>query len=498
MTVVETAYGKVRGAEIADGVLAWRGVPYAAPPVGGLRLRPPAPPAPWSGVRDALAYGNRSLQPDLVEAPQGPPAPPADEDCLYLNVTAPAGTGLASTGPAGSGGRPVLLWIHGGGFEMGHGPDQAGDGAAFAKSHGLVVVTFNYRLGALGFLDVPGESPTGALGLHDQVAALRWTRENIAAFGGDPGQVTVYGLSAGGKSVTNLLASPLTRGLITRAAESSGGDHVKSPAQARDLAGRFFGVLGAAPDRIRSVPAADVLAAQLAVAVPPGSTWIWRASVDGTALTDFPLAAIAGGAAAGVPLLLQTCARETALYQLMDPRAAAQADRVLAGYFGRERAAALLASYARAYPGLGETELRGVTVMTDERYVTRTERLADAHGAHAPVWRSRYDGPYTGMEDDPDPDFAQYADLLHGAHGSDGAGIWQGGGGPAAALHAAWGAFAATGDPGWARYEAGERSAMTFGAGGPRLAADPFAFPREAWAGLDWQPGTWWQVDGVS
>ena len=127
----------------------------------------------------------------------------------------------------------MLLWIHGGGFEMGHGPDQAGDGAAFAKSHGLVVVTFNYRLGALGFLDVPGERPTGALGLHDQVAALRWTRENIAAFGGDPGQVTVYGLSAGGKSVTNLLASPLTRGLIARAAESSGGDHVKRPGQAR-------------------------------------------------------------------------------------------------------------------------------------------------------------------------------------------------------------------------------------------------------------------------
>jgi para-nitrobenzyl esterase len=488
MTVVETAYGKVRGTEVADGVLAWRGIPYAAPPVGELRLRPPAPPRPWTGVRDALAYGNRSLQPDLVAEPQGPPAPPADEDCLYLNVTA----------PAGARGRPVLLWIHGGGFETGHGPDQAGDGAAFASSHGLVVVTFNYRLGALGFLDVPGERPTGALGLHDQVAALRWTRENIAAFGGDPGQVTVYGLSAGGKSVTNLLASPLTRGLIARAAESSGGDHVKSPEQARDLSARFFGVLGAPPARIRAVPAADVLAAQLAVAVSPGSTWIWRPSVDGAALTGFPLAAIAGGAAAGVPLLLQTCARETALYQLMDPRAAAQAGRVLAGYFGEERAAALLAGYAGAFPQLDEAELRGVTVMTDERYVVRTERLADAHAAHAPVWRSRYDGPYTGMEDDPDPEFARFAPLLRGAHGGDGAGIWQGGGEPAAGLHAAWGAFATKGDPGWPRYEPGPRSAMIFGAGAPRLAGDPFARPREAWAGLDWQPGTWWAVGGVS
>ncbi len=491
MTIAETAYGKVRGAEIADGVLSWRGIPYAASPDGELRLRPPRPPEPWSGIRDALEYGNRSLQPDPAGAPRGP-LPPMAEDCLYLNVTAPAGAL-----PPGVGGRPVLCWIHGGGFEMGHGPDQAGDGAAFARGHGLVVVTFNYRLGALGFLDVPGERPTGALGLHDQVAALRWTRDNIAAFGGDPGQVTVYGLSAGGKSVTSLLASPLTRGLIARAAQSSGGDHVKSPEQARRLADRFFAVLGTTPERVRSVPAAEVLAAQLAVAAPPASTWLWRPSVDGAALTDLPLAAIAGGAAARVPLLLQTCARETALYQLTDPRAAAQAERVLTGYFGPERAAALLARYASAYPGLDETELRGVTVMTDERYVVRTERLADAQGAHAPVWRSRYDGPYTGMEDNPDPEFARYVDLLHGGHGSDGAGIWQGGDGPAADLHAAWGAFAVTGDPGWPAYEAGARSAMTFGADGPRLAAGPFAFPRATWAGLDWWPGTWWAVDGA-
>ena len=493
MTVTQTAYGKVRGAEIADGILAWRGIPYAAPPAGELRLRPPQPPEPWSGTRDALAYGNRSLQPDLATVSPGPPQPQMAEDCLYLNVTAPAGAV-----PPGPGGRPVLLWIHGGGFEMGHGSDQAGDGAAFARSHGLVVVTFNYRLGALGFLDVPDERPTGALGLHDQVAALRWIRDNIAAFGGDPGQVTVYGLSAGGKSVTNLLASPLTKGLIRRAAESSGGDHVKDQAQAASLATRFFGVLGTTPERIRSVPAGDFLAAQLAVAEPPRSTWLWRPSVDGVALTAAPGTAIAAGAAAGVPLLLQTCARETALYQLLGPDAADQAERVLAGYFGAQRATALLASYAAAYPELDETALRGVAVMSDERYVVRTERLADAHAAHAPVWRSRYDGTYTGIEDDPDPEFAQYAGLLHGAHGSDGAGIWLGGDGPAAALHGAWGAFATKGDPGWPRYAGDGRPAMIFDADGTRLAGDPFAHAREAWDGLDWQPGTWWPVEGAS
>jgi para-nitrobenzyl esterase len=492
MTVTQTAYGKVRGAEIADAVLAWRGIPYAAPPVGELRLRPPQPPSAWSGTMDALAYGKRSLQPDLAEVSPGPARPQMSEDCLYLNVTAPAGAGQA-----GAGGRPVLLWIHGGGFEMGHGPDQAGDGAAFARDHGVVVVTFNYRLGALGFLDVPGEQPTGALGLHDQVAVLRWLRDNIAAFGGDPGQVTVYGLSAGGKSVTNLLASPLTTGLIRRAAESSGGDHVKSQAQAASIAARFFRALGTTPERIRSVPAADILAAQLAVAEPPRSTWLWRPSVDGAALTSAPVAAIAGGAAAGVPLLLQTCARETALYQLLGPDAADQAAEVLAGYFGAERAAAMLASYAAAYPELDETALRGVAVMSDERYVVRTERLADAQAAHAPVWRSRYDGPYTGIEDDPDPEFAQYASVLGGAHGGDGVGIWRGGDGPAAALHDAWGAFATTGDPGWPRYAGDGRPAMIFTADGARVGADPFAHARETWAGLDWQPGTWWPVDGV-
>jgi para-nitrobenzyl esterase len=135
--------------------------------------------------------------------------------------------------------------------------------------------------------------------------------------------------------------------------------------------------------------------------------------------------------------------------------------------------------------------------MTDERYVVRTERIADAHAAHAPVWRSRYDGPYTGIEDDPDPEFAQYADVLHGAHGGDGGGIWNGGAGPAAALHEAWGAFATKGDPGWPRYAGDGRPAMIFAAETSAVSKDPFAHARGTWAGLDWQPGTWWPVGGL-
>jgi para-nitrobenzyl esterase len=491
MTVADTRYGKVRGAEIADGVLAWRGIPYAKPPVGDLRFRPPEAAESWSGARDALGYGNRSLQPEF--GPADPQAPPMAEDCLYLNVTA----------PAGATGRPVLFWLHGGGYEGGDGPAYTGDGVAFARSHGLVVVTINYRLGALGFLDVPGERLTGAAGLHDQIAALRWTHENIAAFGGDPQQITVYGLSAGAKSVTNLLASPLTRGMIARAAQSSGGEHVKDAAQTRALSGRFLGSLGATADHLRSVPAEEILHAQTAVAAPPRSTWVWRPSVDGVALTAKPVTAIAAGAAAGIPLLLQTCARECAMYALLAPDAPRQTDRVLAAYFGQGTAAKILADYAARYPELDQDALR-TAVMTDERYVAPTERLADAQASHGSVWRARYDGPYTGLENDPDPEFAQYAPLLHGAHGADGVGIWQGGtdgaddGGLSAALHSIWGAFVTTGDPGWAPYTAPGKPAMIFAGGGPSVSADPFAHVRDTWSDLDWQPGTWWSFDAVA
>jgi para-nitrobenzyl esterase len=498
MTVATTTAGKVRGAEVGDGVVGWSGIPYAAPPAGRLRLRPPEPPEPWSGVRDTTGLGAVAIQPDggVFAQLAGMTPPPMDEDCLYLNVTA----------PAGASGRPVLVWIHGGGYQVGSGIDMAEDGAAFARSHGLVVVTFNYRLGALGFLCLDGERPTGACGLHDQIAALQWVQQNIASFGGDPSQVTIYGLSAGAKSVANLLASPLTPGLFHRAASSSGGgDHVATPEQGAALAGRFFRELGTTPARIREVSAGEILAAQEAVASGLQATWVWRPTIDGAALTGYPLRAIAAGAGASIPLLAQSCASECNLYQIVAPDAAEQADRVLEGYFGGAVRDRILAAYAASRPDLADdpTALR-IAVMTDERYGMPTTRLADTQSTHAAVWRSRYDGPFTGLPDPLPEELEPLAGQMNAVHGSDGLGIWRGGDGLAGQLHSAWGAFACSGSlavdglPSWPAYDITQRATMIFDPAGPYVTDDPHPTERTSWNGLDWPSSTWWHFDGVT
>ena len=474
--IVDTAAGKLRGAELDDGILTWRGIPYAAPPTGPLRFRPPRPVESWSGLRDASEYGAPAMQvwrpmAGFPGARTVPELPPPDEDCLFLNVTT----------PAGAEGRPVLVWLHGGGYHVGSGTDMATDGSSFARSHGVVVVTLNHRLGALGFLAVPGESPTGAFGLHDQAAALLWVRDNIAAFGGDPGQVTIYGISAGAKSVANLMVSPLARGLFARAASSSGGaEHVASPAQAAAVTARFLRELGT--DRLREVPAADLVAAQTAIAQDLRATWLWRPMIDGVALTTRPLDALAAGTAAGVPLLIQHCVEECLLYGLMDPHAADDAERVLDDYFGPGGRAEIIDAYRAARPELDDSGLR-FAIMTDERYAIPTTRMADAQSPHAPVYRSRYDGPFSipGMSP------------LPGAHGLDGGLIWAGGPGLAGDLHDAWGAFASGGVPApdWPVYRTDRRATMIFAEAGSQVVDDPRAEQRRAWEGRDWVSGTW-------
>ena len=510
--VVATACGRVRGVARGDGLLAWRGIPYARPPSGPLRFRAPQPPPGWTGIREAAQTGPVAWQGEQVNPLTGERAElDCSEDCLSLNITAPA------AGAPDQAGYPVLVWVHGGGYVQGSGPsDLVGDGAALAR-RGLVVVTFNYRLGSLGFLhlaDVAGleYADAGQAGFLDQVAALRWVQANIAAFGGDPARVTVYGVSAGAKSVANLLASPLAAGLISRAISASGGaGHVASPAQGTAVRRRLLRELGLADDAagvglLAQVSPAELAAAQDSIAKGAAGTWVWRPVLGGPGLPVLPIDAITSGAAAGIPLLAGHNGNEGATYQALDPTAGQQAARVLAELFGAAAAQAMLAAYAAARPELDEAGV-GVAVLGAERYGIPTHRLALAQARHAPVWRYRFDGCPPGVPA-----------LVAAGHGLDMIAVWGAGafagladsGDPQArlcrAMAAQWARFArgeslAAPDaggvvPAWPQFTAAAEVTMILGAQ-PRAESRPRAAETEIWQGRTWPSGTWWHIDGL-
>ncbi len=281
---VENGLLAVPGADSA-GVRVFRGIPFAAPPVGPQRWQPPTPPIPWQGVRPVDAFGGNAMQ-KAIYGDIDQTIPGVSEDCLFLNVWTPAESGAERL--------PVLFWIHGGAFVVGHGAEPRYDGGHLA-ARGIVVVTSNYRLGAFGFLAHPeltAESPQGAsgnYGLLDQIAALEWVRRNIAAFGGDPDRVTVAGKSAGSMSVSALMASPLAAGLFQRAIGESGALFPASPKKPdRSLAaaeryGVGFGEkLGAhSLAEMRALPAATIVAAA------PTDYTLWPI-VDGYVLPEPP------------------------------------------------------------------------------------------------------------------------------------------------------------------------------------------------------------------
>lgn len=350
--------GNIAGAAAGDGgVRRYAGIPYAAPPVGALRWRPPQPVESWSGVRGADQLPPGCPQPTLPVPPDakpffGPGATRLEEDCLYLNVWSAAGPDERA---------PVMVWIHGGGLFVGDGATAAYDGAALAR-RGVVVVTINYRLGALGYLAHPllreesAHGASGNYGLLDQIEALRWVQRNIAAFGGDPDRVTIFGESAGSWSVNYLLATPLAAGLFAGAIGQSGGGFSPLASLAASDAAEAEGVrfaqtlLGAGAavslDALRSAAVADVLAAGGAAPRP---------NVDGWALTEGIHDVFAAGRQHDVPVIVGANADEgTALRAL----AGGQEITTVEEYreWARGEYGELADAYLAAYPAASDAE----------------------------------------------------------------------------------------------------------------------------------------------
>jgi para-nitrobenzyl esterase len=317
---VITDDGAVRGVA-GPGGYAFLGLPYAAPPTGNLRWRPPAPPAEWRGVRDATQFAPSCPQP-LRANPSLPPGP-MSEDCLYLNVYTPTLPGGGQghrlrhgSGEDGDGGLPVLVWIHGGGLTKDAGRNY--DPSKLA-SDGIVAVTINYRLGALGFLAHPAlasqpAGPAGNYGLMDQQAALHWVQDNIEAFGGDPGNVTIAGESAGGLSVLAQLVSPGARGLFHKAIIESGSFALnQQPLATAEAAGEALANAAGCPGQTaQTAQCLRNLPAQTLVNSIPGD--LIPGVVDGKVLTEPIGTALAAGRFARVPVLNGTNTDEERLF----------------------------------------------------------------------------------------------------------------------------------------------------------------------------------------
>ncbi|MFI5316357.1 MAG: carboxylesterase/lipase family protein [Myxococcota bacterium] len=393
--VARTRSGRVEGGLSRSG-LVFRGIPYAPAPVGELRFRAPERLAPWREIRVATHFAPSAPQAGavnwLVRRFIGAAAGSQSEDCLALNVWTPALDGRR---------RAVLVFVHGGAFLMGSGSTPLYSGSRLSQRGDVVVVTLNYRLGALGALalrevfSAARDTPSNP-GLLDQLAALRWVRENIDAFGGDPDQVTVFGESAGAMSLGALLGAPRARGLFRRAILQSGAAHnVSSPALARGVAEQFLARLGPAGRRLetlRAAPLGEILRAQaetsVALALELGGL-AFQPAVDGDLLPEPPLAALARGASSEVALLAGTNAEEWKLFMLGDLRARRMGEAALRRRFARalgpsevERACA---AYARA-PGArtpGAPHERWSAFQSDRVFHWPAARLLDLHAAHS-------------------------------------------------------------------------------------------------------------------
>ncbi|MDE2966117.1 MAG: carboxylesterase family protein [Chloroflexota bacterium] len=394
-TTAQTLRGELKG-QIEGGIHVFRGVPYAQPPIGELRWRRPQPLEPWEGVRDALEFGPISVQPPRPAAGpfagiMGHSQERTSEDCLYLNVWTP---GLDNVR------RPVMVWIHGGGLSSGSGSSPAYDGAPLASRGDVVIVTINYRLGALGFLPDPvlaadGETE-GNFGFHDMLAALRWVQDEIATFGGDASNVTIFGESAGGIAVGILLASPLASGLFHHSIIQSGAaDRLHSRDSVREMLPFYYGELGLdqpSAEELRRLSVEEILNAQtvLAAADPAinpaaGLHGLFNAVIEDEFLDAVPIDAVREGRGGNVDLLAGTMRNEFTLLSAMSGLSDLNEERALELLAplvgGSERAGECYETYKSLRIQRGETtDPLAIynAVMTDRQYRGSTRRLLDA------------------------------------------------------------------------------------------------------------------------
>lgn len=381
---VKTQSGDVQGA-IEEDVLVFKGIPYAAPPVGALRWREPEPQAPWQGVRKADKYGKACIQTPGLSAANGGDPGPLGEDCLYLNIWTPRADPSAKL--------PVMVWIHGGAYVFGAGGLPVYDGQSLAQ-RGAVVVNLNYRLGQLGFFAHPAldkEHPGGPVnfGLLDQIAALDWVKLNIAAFGGDPGNVTILGQSAGGKSVLALFASPLARGLFHKGiVQSSYLLPDATRAKALETGTRISTALGlegkVTAAALRAVPAEKFGAFKsLGLSSAP-------VPIAGDEALPRPVQDIfADGREAPVPLILGSTSDDASVIPAMgiDP----------AKVLGRLRGSGI--AMRILYPGVRDDAVLARQTSRDLIFTLPVRWIADRHSKLAPTWR--YYFGYTALKDRP-------------------------------------------------------------------------------------------------